>query len=184
MTNTPGGGGDQPQDPYQSPSGEPDQPGQPGGEQPSYWEQQSQPPPAQYNQPGYGGQPQGYEQQPQQYGEQYGQQYGQQPPGYGQPPQAYPGAGYAVPDHPRASTALILGILGLVLCGVLAPFAWRIGKTTVNEIDASNGQLGGRGSAQAGYVMGIIGTIWIGLWLLVGVFALIVVVIAAAGSST
>jgi hypothetical protein len=172
MTNTPGGG-DQPQDPYQPPSGEP---GQPGSEQPGYWEQQQQPPPAQYGQPVYGGQPQGYEQQP--------QGYGQQPQGYGQPPQAYPGAGYAVPDHPRATTSLILGILGIVICGILAPFAWRIGKKTVDEIDASNGQLGGRGSAQAGYIMGIIGTVILGLALLLVVFWIIIAIIAVASSST
>lgn len=62
-------------------------------------------------------------------------------------------------DHPRATTALVLGILGLVVCLLLAPFAWRIGKKAVGEIDASGGRIGGRGSAQAGYVLGLIGTI-------------------------
>jgi hypothetical protein len=157
MTNTPGGG-DQPQDPYQPPTGQPGQPGQPGSEQPGYWEQQ--PPPAQYNQPVYGQQP----------------DYGQQQP-YGQP-------AYAPPDHPKATTSLILGILGIVLCSILAPFAWRIGKRTVDEIDASNGQLGGRGSAQAGYIMGIIGTILLGLALLFLVFWVIIAVIAVSSSST
>ena len=40
-----------------------------------------------------------------------------------------------------------------------------MGKRTVDEIDASNGQLGGRGSAQAGYILGLIGTILLGLGL-------------------
>jgi hypothetical protein len=71
-----------------------------------------------------------------------------------------------------------------VLCSVLAPFAWRIGKRTVDEIDASNGQLGGRGSAQAGYIMGIIGTILLGLAVIFLVFWLIIVVIAVGSSST
>src|SRR5215212_7161970 len=98
--------------------------------------------------------PQGPQQPP--YGQpQYGQpQYGQ--PQYGQPeygqPQGSPPVGYA-PDHPKATTSMVLGILGIVLCGLIAPFAWRIGKRTMNEIDASNGQLGGRGTAQAGYIM-------------------------------
>lgn len=65
--------------------------------------------------------------------------------------------GYA-PDHPQATTALVLGILGLVLCQVIAPFAWVMGKRAVDEIDASQGRLGGRGPAQAGYVLGIVGT--------------------------
>lgn len=92
--------------------------------------------------------------------------YPQQPGGYAQPPQ----------DHPRAMMSLILGILGLVICGLCAPFAWRIGKGAVNEIDASGGRIGGRGLAQAGYVLGLIGTI------LLGIAVLALVVVAATGS--
>ena len=61
-------------------------------------------------------------------------------------------------DHPRATTALVLGILGLVLCQVLSPFAWVVGGRAVREIDASHGALGGRGSANAGRILGIVGT--------------------------
>jgi hypothetical protein len=82
--------------------------------------------------------------------------------------------GYALPEHPQATTAMVLGILGLATCTVLSPFAWRIGKRAVSEIDASNGRLGGRGPAQAGYVMGLIGTIMLGI--VVGGLALILVV--------
>jgi hypothetical protein len=129
--------------------------------QPGYWEQQQ-------GQPPYGQQP-------------YGQQpYGQQPP----PPPSYGQQGGYAPDHPKATTALILGILGIVVCGVLAPFAWRIGKRTRDEIDASNGQLGGRGSAQAGYVLGLIGTILLGLGLLLLVGLLVLGMIGAVSSSS
>lgn len=84
--------------------------------------------------------------------------YGAPPPGgYGAPP---PGGGYGAPqNHPRAMTSLILGILGVVCCSICAPFAWSVGKKAVNEIDASGGRLGGRGQAQAGYILGIIGTV-------------------------
>jgi uncharacterized membrane protein YjgN (DUF898 family) len=88
----------------------------------------------------------------------------------------HPGGGYQQPpqqDHPKAMTSLILGILGVVICGVLAPFAWRIGKRAVNEIDASGGQLGGRGTAQAGYILGIIGTIL----LIIGVVVFLLVLV-------
>jgi hypothetical protein len=98
----------------------------------------------------------------------YGQQpYGQQP--YGQQPYGQPGYGYQQQpqqDHPRATMSMILGILGLVICGVLAPFAWAMGRKTMNEIDASGGQLGGRGMAQAGFIMGIIGTVILALSIL------------------
>jgi hypothetical protein len=115
---------------------------------------------------------------------QYGQ-YGQPPygqPAYGQSPYGQPPMGYA-PDHPKATTALVLGILGLVVCGVIAPFAWRIGRRTLDEIDGSHGQLGGRGTAQAGYVLGIIGTVVLLLGLLGGLL-LIALTIASVSTNT
>jgi len=84
----------------------------------------------------------------------------EQPPGPpGQPPPyQYQGGYYPPPDHPQATTALVLGILGLVLCGVIAPFAWQMGNRVMREIDASQGRLGGRSSASAGRIMGMVGT--------------------------
>jgi hypothetical protein len=131
-----------------------------------------QPPQPDPQQPG-SGQPQ-YGQP--QYGQpQYGQpQYGQ--PQYGQPPF------YSPPDHRSATTALVLGILGLVVCPlVLSIPALVIGRKAVQEIDASNGQLGGRGNAQAGYILGIVGTAWAAV---IALFFLVVVVIGGViGSS-
>jgi len=75
---------------------------------------------------------------------------------------------------------MVLGILGLVLCSVVAPFAWSTGKRTMDEIDASRGRLSGRGMAQAGYVMGIIGTVLLGLALLM-VAALLLLAVATSG---
>lgn len=124
----------------------PHEPEEPQGDRPGYWEQQSG-------------------QQPQQQPEQGG--YGQQP--YPQaPPPGYPAQGQVqyAPDHPRATTTLVLGILGLVLCQVLAPFAWVMGRRTLNEIEASQGRVGGRGAAQAGYVLGIVGTVLLVLGLI------------------
>ncbi len=68
--------------------------------------------------------------------------------------------------------ALVLGILGVVTCQVVAPFALVVGRNTMKEIDASQGSLGGRGMAQAGYILGIIGTVFLAL-LLVGLVILI-----------
>ena len=92
-----------------------------------------------------------------------GQQGGYPPPPYGYGPPGYPpGHGFA-PDHPKAGTSLVLGILGVVLCQVVAPFAWVTGKRTLTEIDASGGRWGGRGQAQAGYVLGVVGTVLLAL---------------------
>lgn len=136
------------------------------GQQPGYAEQRpgyaDQPP------PGYAGQQRPPWEQPQ-------QRPG--PPPYGYPPGALP---YA-PDHPRTTMVLVLGILGVVVCQVLAPFAWVIGKRTLDEIDASQGRWGGRGSAQAGYVLGIIGTILLGLGLALLVVYVIIMALVVGG---
>ena len=106
--------------------------------------------------------------------------YGNYPPNqYGGPPY-----GFGVPDHQQAVLVLILGILGLVLCQVLAPVAWVMGNRVVAEIDASNGQVGGRSTANAGRICGIVGTVLLGLALLVTVAAVVVVLIAAASEAS
>jgi uncharacterized membrane protein YjgN (DUF898 family) len=104
-------------------------------------------------------------------------------PGDGQPQGPYyPPVDYA-PDHPKATTALVLGILGIVICGLVAPFAWKVGRDTVREIDASQGRLGGRGSAQAGYVLGVVGTVLLGLVLLAVVLLGLGLAVIATSSS-
>jgi hypothetical protein len=55
---------------------------------------------------------------------------------------------------------MILGIVSLVCCGLLAGIpAIILGHIAKNEIDASGGTQEGRGMAQAGFIMGIIGTV-------------------------
>ena len=95
------------------------------------------------------------------------QPYGYQPP---RPPQ----------DHPKSTTILVLGILSLVVCGVLGPFAWSMGNRALREIDASRGALAGRQTVSAGRILGIIATVL----LVVGVLGGIALVALAAGTST
>ena len=73
---------------------------------------------------------------------------------------------------------MVLGILGLVMCQIVSPFAWAMGKRTLAEIDASGGRLGGRGQAQTGYILGIVGTVLLGVGLL---FLVIYFVFVVAG---
>jgi hypothetical protein len=83
-----------------------------------------------------------------------------QPPyGYGYGPQ------YRPPDHPQATTILVLGILGF-FCGVLGPFAWVLGRRALTEIDASGGTIGGRSNVQVGYILGIVTSILFALSLI------------------
>lgn len=169
-----------PVDPFQKPE-QPEQPGEQPPQQANPYEPNQQPTygqPPPYGQPTYG--------QPT-YGQPlYGQPtYPQQPPGPpvygygGMPGQAPP------PDHPRATTALVLGLVGLIgtfVCGLpvfLGPFAWWIGAKARKEIDASPSQYGARGQATAGMVLGIITTVFLILGLLV---IALVIVLAATGN--
>ena len=89
------------------------------------------------------------------------------PPGPLPPPEGYyagPPVGARKADG--AITALVLGILGIVLCQLCAPFAWSLGRKAERQVDASGGTLGGRGEATAGKILGIIGTIFLGLIIL------------------
>ena len=137
--------------------------------------------------PPYGEQPQDQPGQP------YGQPYQSgQPVPYGQPspygqPNAYGQQPYgATQDHPQATLILILGILGLVVCGLIAPFAWVMGNRVVAEIDASNGTLGGRSSANAGRICGMIGSILIivGILFFVAIFVIAGLSAVSTASST
>jgi hypothetical protein len=121
----------------------------------------------------------------------YYQQPSDQQPYYQQPPdqqayyqqQPYYQQQYVpVQDHPQSTTALILGILGVVLCQVLGPVALFMGRKAMREIDASGGALGGRGNAQVGYILGIVGTILLGVGIVIGIIYLIVI-IAVIGSA-
>jgi hypothetical protein len=168
--------------------------------EPSQGREQNPYAPPPYAQPGYGQPPHGQ----QQYGQPYGQPgYGQ--PAYGQQQYGYPPPGgqsgpsvggpggyppYAFtpprPNHRQSTLALVLGIVGLGLgfmCGVgflASPFAWAIGHHSLSEIRASRGQLGGEGSAKAGMVMGIVGTVL----LTIGVVVLVVVGVVAVATDS
>jgi hypothetical protein len=82
----------------------------------------------------------------------------------------------ALPNAPNAVLALVLGIISIVLCSVTGPFAWWLGQQAEQAVDASGGTLGGRGMATAGKILGIIGTVLLGIAILAGIIILIVAV--------
>ena len=110
-------------------------------------------------------------------------QPGQQPPGQ-QPPwpqqpwqPAYPPP---PPVHPQATTVLVLGIVGLVVCQVVGPFAWTMGNRVVAEIDAAGGRLGGGSEANIGRILGIVSTALLALSvLLLGLFVMFNIAVLA-----
>ncbi len=84
------------------------------------------------------------------------------------------------PEDSQATLSLVLGILGLVLCGILAPIAWAIGNTEVKAIDDGRRNPSNRGMAQAGKILGIIGTIFLALGIAFILFFVVVAVVASA----
>ncbi|MCY2932302.1 MAG: GYF domain-containing protein [Planctomycetota bacterium] len=71
---------------------------------------------------------------------------------------ATPGA-YLKPH--RGTTILVLGILGLTVCGVLGIVAWVMGSGDLREMDAGRMDPAGRGNTNAGKICGIISTVLI-----------------------
>jgi hypothetical protein len=59
----------------------------------------------------------------------------------------------------RGTLVLVLGILGLVICGPLGIVAWVMGANDIKEMNAGTMDPSGRGVTQAGKICGIIGTI-------------------------
>ena|ERR687893_1248093 len=81
----------------------------------------------------------------------------------------------------KATAALVLGILGFVLCPFVCSIAALVlGYQARSEIDGSGGRMGGRSNATAGIVLG-----WIGVALCVlGVIAFVALVSFAGDSGS
>ncbi len=68
------------------------------------------------------------------------------------------GGGHVEPH--RGVVILVLGILGIMMCGVLGIPAWVMGKRDLDLIARGLMDREGKGLTQAGYVLGIVGTIF------------------------
>ncbi len=102
-----------------------------------------------------------------------------QPTPYG-PPGGFQPSYQQAPANPfdsRATTILVLAILGLLLCPLLGPVAWYMGNALRNEANAAGYPEPGVG--KAGRIIGIVGTVYIGLIL---AFIAFIVVAAVATS--
>jgi hypothetical protein len=143
-------------------------PDDPYGQPPPPYQPPAPPPPSQ-QQPPYG--------QP---------SYGQPSyPPYGTPGYPVPGYTPTPPNEGMAVAAMVVGIVALVLsCGygvglLGSPVALVLGRVSMKRIDASGGQVGGRGMAQAGFILGIIGTIL----LVLAIIVLVIIIIAAVNGA-
>jgi len=70
------------------------------------------------------------------------------------------------PTADGAVRSLVLGILAILCCGILGPFAIYAGNQARFRIRVSNGRLGGDGIAIAGMILGAIATVLLVIGLL------------------
>jgi uncharacterized membrane protein YjgN (DUF898 family) len=70
-----------------------------------------------------------------------------------------PISGATPASNNRPTIILVLGILGVVCCGLLAPVAWVMGSSELKAIQAGSSPASGEGLAKAGKILGIIGTV-------------------------
>ena len=73
----------------------------------------------------------------------------------------------------RASTVLVYGILGLIVCQLLAIAAWRMGNDDLREMEYGRMDPSGRDLTNAGRVCGMVGT-----WILIFQLAVTLIVFA------
>ncbi|HEX5671855.1 MAG TPA: DUF4190 domain-containing protein [Acidimicrobiia bacterium] len=85
-----------------------------------------------------------------------------------------PQAGY--PEQSQAVTVLVLGILSIVVCQILGPFAWKMGNDELKAITERRRSPEGQGMAQAGKICGIVGTVLLGM-VVIGVLLVFLVFI-------
>lgn len=71
-------------------------------------------------------------------------------------------AAYA--EHPNATTILVLGVLGLVLCQFLGPVAWIMGHSA--RAQTRQGMYFPSGKVTAGWILGIVATLGPALYIL------------------
>jgi hypothetical protein len=102
---------------------------------------------------------------------------------YGQNPYAggYPAGGYGAAGpqpHPQGTTVLVLGIVGLVICGIAGVIALVMGNRVLKEIDANPGAYNNRQNVVIGRVLGIVATILWGIGVIISIISIIFAVMA------
>jgi hypothetical protein len=84
-------------------------------------------------------------------------------------------------EHPKGTTILVLGILGIAVCQLVAPFAWIQGNSALAEIDRNPMSYSNRSTVQIGRILGIVGTCL--MVFVIVVYGLIAIAVASSGTS-
>lgn len=80
----------------------------------------------------------------------------------------------AYPEQSRATAAFVLGLLGMLVFPLLAPFAWAMGSQEIAAIDAGRRPPDNRSLARIGQILGIAMSVLLILFVLLIVVLLVV----------
>jgi len=81
----------------------------------------------------------------------------------------------AYPEASQATTALVLGILGIICCPILGIVAWIMANNELEGIKSGRRNPTNEGTANASRILGIVGTVLIGI-------SIIALILLAAGA--
>ena len=79
----------------------------------------------------------------------------------------------AYPEQSQATTALVLGILGIVCCQVLAIVAWVMANNELEGIRSGRRNPTNEGTANAARIIGIVGTVLLAVGVIFAIFAIV-----------
>ncbi len=83
------------------------------------------------------------------------------------------------PESSQATTILVLGVLSLVCLPILGPVAWVLGNQELRAIHEGRRDPANRSTANAGKILGIIGSVLIVVVVVVAVLVLLSVLITS-----
>ncbi len=81
----------------------------------------------------------------------------------------------------RGVLILVLGILSLMVCGVIGIFAWMMGKSDLEKIRLGLMDKEGESLTKVGYILGIVGSIFFMLQILLMVVYFVFFMVLIAG---
>lgn len=83
----------------------------------------------------------------------------------------------------RGVLLLVFGIIGLVACPLFSPAAWIMGKTDLADIQAGIMDPEGESLTTAGKILGIIGTVLLGVSVVLGLLIFALFMTQAGGAA-